>query len=462
MQRNVAIIGAGMSGLAAGIRLAYFGHRVTIFERHYAFGGLNSYYTLQGRAFDVGLHAVTNFAPPNVRSAPLNKLLRQLRLTREDFDLHPHHHSEVRFPGRSLRFTNDANVLIDEVAREFPAEADNFRRLVEAIRDYDDARLDLPWRSTRAALGEFLRDPVLVDMILCPIFYYGSPEEHDLDFTSFATLFKAILLEGFARPREGVRRIIRVLVRAFREHGGKLRMRCGVKRIVAADERFRALELESGEEFPADVVLSTIGLHETAALCDPAWPGDWTRDFPRGAISFVESIAVLNTLPQALGWTPAIAFANDSERFTYAVPDGPIDPRSGVICSPSNYEGHEDMPEGVLRMTWLANPSLWIGVADDAYAARKREAEALFREQAERIAPGIGRHVVFMDTFTPRTIRHYTGHEKGAVYGAARKVRDGRTPWGNVFLCGTDQGYLGIIGAMLSGITVAHIHVLGQ
>ena len=38
---DVAIIGAGMSGLAVGIRLAYFGKRVCVFERRYASGGLD-------------------------------------------------------------------------------------------------------------------------------------------------------------------------------------------------------------------------------------------------------------------------------------------------------------------------------------------------------------------------------------------------------------------------------------
>ena len=56
MDYDVIIIGAGMSGLAAGIRLAQFDRRVCIVERHYNFGGLNSFYTLNGRRFDVGLH----------------------------------------------------------------------------------------------------------------------------------------------------------------------------------------------------------------------------------------------------------------------------------------------------------------------------------------------------------------------------------------------------------------------
>ena len=42
MHYDVVIIGAGMSGLAAGIRLAYFQKRVLILEKHYAFGGLNT------------------------------------------------------------------------------------------------------------------------------------------------------------------------------------------------------------------------------------------------------------------------------------------------------------------------------------------------------------------------------------------------------------------------------------
>ena len=41
---DTIIIGAGMSGLAAGIRLAHFDQRVCILERHSAIGGLNSFY----------------------------------------------------------------------------------------------------------------------------------------------------------------------------------------------------------------------------------------------------------------------------------------------------------------------------------------------------------------------------------------------------------------------------------
>ena len=80
MGYDTLIIGAGMSGLAAGIRLAQFDRRVLIVERHSLWGGLNSFYKLKGRIFDSGLHALTNFVPKGTPGVPLTRLLRQLRI----------------------------------------------------------------------------------------------------------------------------------------------------------------------------------------------------------------------------------------------------------------------------------------------------------------------------------------------------------------------------------------------
>src|SRR5215213_992416 len=121
---DTIIIGAGLSGLAAGIRLAYYEQRVCILERHYTIGGLNSFYRLRGRNYDVGLHAVTNYASPGSKSGPLAKLLKQLRLRWDDFALSPQVGSSIKFPGRTLRFTNEFAFLVDQVRTEFPGQVD--------------------------------------------------------------------------------------------------------------------------------------------------------------------------------------------------------------------------------------------------------------------------------------------------------------------------------------------------
>ena len=95
---DTIIIGAGMSGLAAGIRLAYYDQRVCLLERHYTIGGLNSFYRLRGRDYDVGLHALTNFTPKGAKTGPLARLLRQLRLKWDDFAIAPQLGSQIAFP----------------------------------------------------------------------------------------------------------------------------------------------------------------------------------------------------------------------------------------------------------------------------------------------------------------------------------------------------------------------------
>lgn len=462
---DVAIIGAGMSGLAAGIRLAYFGRRVCIFERHNAPGGLNSFYSIDGRRFDVGLHAVTNYVAPGVKGTPLGRILRQLRIDRDELDLAPQIGSRVAFPGRSLRFTNDPAVLEAGVAREFPGEIDGFRRLLAAIRAYDDRRLNPPRESARAFVAAHLRDPVLADMLLCPMLFYGSAQEHDMDLLQFVIMAKSIYLEGLARPFEGVRQIIRVLLERFRAAGGQRRMKCGVREIVAAGGRVDRLILDSGEEVKAGHVLSSAGWPETMRLCG-APVSDERIALNTGRLSFVETISIHRAQPASWGWgDDTIVFFNDSERFTYAAPDEPVDTRSGILCISNNFDyGERHLPEGIVRGTCLADPGYWCAAPEPEYRAAKARWFEAVEAGARRFLPPpsvdpAGSRVA-TDMFTPRTVEHFTGHFRGAIYGAPDKQRTGRTPLENLHLCGTDQGYLGIVGALLSGITMANLHIL--
>jgi phytoene dehydrogenase-like protein len=465
---DVAIIGAGMSGLAAGIRLAHFGKKVCIFERHNAPGGLNSFYSIGGRKFDVGLHAMTNFVAPGVKGTPLGKLLRQLRIDREEFALCPQKQSKISFGPHgetTLRFTNDFAVLDAEVAAKFPAQADGWRRLVQLVRTYDDVSLDAQPVSARATVARYLTDPLLTDMLFCPVMYYGSAQEGDMEFGQFVIMFKALFLEGFARPLEGVRVIIRVLLEKYRQAGGERRMKCGVNRIIEREGRAAALVLDDGSEVTAHKVISSVGYPETMRLCGPVHEPEAAAN--TGALSFTETITVYRQSPATWGWgDDTIIFFNDSERFTYARAAEQVDTRSGVICFPNNFDyAGADLPEGLFRVTCLANYGLWASLPDEQYQADKRRWYEAIQRAARRFLPLVNDAVlagqlVTTDMFTPRTVRKFTGHLNGAIYGAPRKIRDGRTHLSNLHLCGTDQGFLGIIGAMLSGISMANYHVL--
>lgn len=457
MKYDTVIIGAGMSGLSAGVRLAYYEKKVCILERHTTIGGLNSFYRLRRRNYDVGLHAITNYAEPGTKQGPLSKLLRQLRLTWEDFDLRPQLRSSIVFPDCTLFFTNQFQFLTEQIAAAFPSQIDGFRRLVQRIADHDALNLERTVVSARQVVSEYIRDPLLVDMLFCPLMFYGSATPQDMDFNQFVIMFKSIFHEGFGRPFAGIRLILKKLVKHFRSFGGDLRLRAGVSQIQHRDGRATCVTLDDGTQIEADNILSSAGAAETLRLIDPDNP---PVKAPPGDISFVESISVLDCAPAELGHRDTIVFYSDSPQFHYERPEQPVDLRSGIICSPNNFDYSEPLEDGRIRITALANPHYWMALPEDQYVAEKQRWNDRIIASALQHIPDFRGRVVDTDVFTPRTIRRFTGHLNGCVYGAPEKWVNGQTPLSNLFLCGTDQGFLGIVGAMLSGITIANRHLL--
>jgi phytoene dehydrogenase-like protein len=464
---ETVIIGAGMAGMAAGIRLALAGKKVIILERHNASGGLNSFYSIEGRKYDVGLHAMTNFVPKGTKGTPLTKLLRQLRIPYDALDLCQQNGSRIAFPEAELEFSNDFALLEAEVARAFPKQIDGFRALAEEVRKLDAFNLGAIPTSARTAVRRHISDPLLEDMIFCPVMYYGSAEEHDMDYGQFSIMFRSLFFEGFARPFDGVRVIIKLLQDKYRSLGGIRKMKCGIKQIHTTNGRASAVELDNGAILTADKIISTAGVVETARMCDDL-PADTASD-NIGQLSFTETITVLDKQPTDFGWDDTIIFFNTRERFHYAgVKDALVDPTSGVICFPNNYQYGDgrQLSEGFLRITAMANHDQWCALNETDYLTQKAHWYAELQKVALGILPtpknglSLNDARIASDMFTPRTVRKFTGHLNGAIYGAPHKIKDGRTHLDNVYLAGTDQGFLGIIGAMLSGISMANLHVL--
>jgi phytoene dehydrogenase-like protein len=453
---DTIIIGAGMSGLAAGIRLAHYDQRVCILERHYTIGGLNSFYRLNGRNYDVGLHAMTNFTQAGTKKGPLARLLKQLRFRWDDFQLAPQVGSAIAFPGVNLNFSNDIQLLRAEIADRFPDQIDRFDKLLQQLLDYDDLKQEDFEVSTRGVLNEIFSDPLLIEMLLCPLMWYGNAREHDMDYGQFCIMFRSIFLEGFARPFRGVRLILKNLVRRFRELGGKLMLR-----IVVDGDHAVGVCLENGRQLTAKRILSSAGAVETMRLCSDQSVVEVER---AGQMTFIESISVLDCQPAEVGFDKTIVFFNDSPTFHWEKPTSDFcDVRTGVLCSPNNYlyspeEGA--LEAGFIRQTTIADFDRWQGLDEAQYQRQKLKWYDLATASAIRFVPDFRRHVIDTDIFTPKTIRRFTSHDNGAVYGATAKRLDGTTHLKNLFLCGTDQGFVGIVGAIVSGISMANQHCL--
>ncbi|MEM1026021.1 MAG: NAD(P)/FAD-dependent oxidoreductase [Myxococcota bacterium] len=456
MQFDVVIVGAGLSGLAAGIRLAQYEKKVLILEKHYLWGGLNSFYKRSGHLFDVGLHALTNWAEPDApkgRRNPLQRVLRQLRLRREDLDLVPQGRSSIRVGGEELVLTNDFEAIVEEVARLFPGERDGFVRLAQDLESYPAAMENRVFISSRERLQDYLHEPLLIEMLLCPMFFYGNAKEHDIDWWELGVLFNSILREGLGRPSAGMRPFLAQLRQRFSDLGGELWTRSAVQAIHSKDDGV-AVEITGKGTVHGRSVLSSAGSRETERLLGR----QPTERDPR--LGFAETIWVLDRPLAELGFEDCVTFFSHGDRMIWEDPETDVDLRSGVLCCPNNYPDASEPKAPILRATHLASSRRWFDKSEEQYG---RDKEAFVRGSTESVSALVGPyrpHVRFTDAFTPRTIHRFTGHEGGAIYGAPRKHRNAETGSKGVYLIGTDQGMSGIVGAMLSGVTVANERIL--
>lgn len=460
---DTVIIGAGMSGLAAGIRLAMFDKKVLIIEKHSISGGLNSYYARGKRKFDVGLHALTNFVSPSDRGKPFNKLMKQLRISYDEFKLSPQNYSLIQFPDETLRFTNNIEVLIAEINQKFPQEIDGFLKLLEHIKNFDEVNLNNEQVMAKTVVGHFIKNEDLLEMIFCPLLIYGSAWENDMDFSQFVIMFKSIFLEGFSRPEGGVRTILDLLLNKYKSLGGELRFRAEATRIIsnANNDKVVGIEINHSEVISCEKILSSMGLPETYSIIQEK------QNHEVGKLSFCESILITDQKPRDLGVDATIIFYNENKKYNYQAPHNLFDPTSAVVCFPNNfkYENYQDdYDEGVLRITNIANFDKWNQLKqNEDKSFYKNEKEIVF-ENAKRILKNCGiresYNVNFKDIFTPTTIKRYTYHFDGTVYGSTLKSRNGKTKLEGLYICGTDQGFLGIVGSMLSGISMANLYTL--
>ena len=155
--------------------------------------------------------------------------------------------------------------------------------------------------------------------------------------------------------------------------------------------------LDDGQTIETENIISSAGTLETLRLL-----GGDDRPAPveAGNITYTESIYSLDRQPSELGHDATIVFYNDSPKFTYEMPNDPIDVRSGIICSPNNFEYGRPPEEGRIRITALANPAHWLNLPPEQYDREKNYWGERLLESALRVIPDFRHAIVDTDFFT--------------------------------------------------------------
>jgi len=430
VKKPFLIIGGGLSGLAAAIRYARYSSDVLLLEKHSRIGGLNSYYYRNKILLETGLHAVTNYAPMEQKKAPLNRLLRQLKLSRKDFHIYPQIKSHIAFQGATaLTFTNDFNDFCESIKSQFPSSWAGFSELVREI-DGTDPFVPGPFRSARKYILSKVRDRLLTDMLLCPLMYYGSSIENDIDFNQFIIMFRSIYQEGMFRPVGTIKDFLDKLKEHYLEMGGKIKLKSEVSTILTEGNKILGVELVDGEVIECDQVISTIGHLETLNLLHADIPQPEER-----RMGFVETIFLVDRQKAVLPEDRTIIFYNDNQIFEYRKPNDLVDYASGVICFPYNFIGRPVEKYNEVRSTHLAHYHEWEKISGnkESYAYAKEKVAYNSSKILEKYIGSFQQHVIYQDTFTPLTIQKFTAKKEGAIYGSPHKIKDGNIGYANLF-----------------------------
>ena len=267
------IIGAGLGGLAAAMRLGAKGYKVTVVDKLDVPGGRGSAIWQDGHRFDLG---------PTIVTVP--QLYRELwAACGQDFDadvdlrpLTPFY--EIRWPdGTKFVAQQDTNAMREEVARIEPRDAAGFDKfLQDSARRYWFGFEDLGRRSMHKlwhlvkvlptfgvlradrsvyahAAKRFRNEKLRMAFSFHPLFIGGDPTH----VTSMYILVSYLEKEfGVHYAMGGLAHMARKMGDVIEDQGGTLLMDTEVDRIVVEGGRARGVQLSSGLELGADVVVS--------------------------------------------------------------------------------------------------------------------------------------------------------------------------------------------------------------
>jgi phytoene desaturase len=271
---RVVIVGAGLGGLSAALRLAGAGREVTVLEREDVPGGRNGLLELDGYRFDTGPTVLTM---PDLIADALDCVGERLEDWLQLDPVDPLY--RAYYPdGSTLDVRADAGEMAEEVRRVCgPDEAAGYLRYVDFVsqlyryemKDFIDRNIDSPLSlvspnlARLAAIGgfrrlapkveQYLSDPRTQRVLSFQSMYAGlSPYDA---LAIYAVIAYMDSVAGVYFPRGGMHAVPRALAGAAEKHGVALHYGRTVARVLVEHGRAVGVETTDGERFDADVVV---------------------------------------------------------------------------------------------------------------------------------------------------------------------------------------------------------------
>jgi phytoene desaturase len=277
---RVVVVGAGLAGLSAALRLAGAGREVVVLERDQVPGGRNGLLELAAPdgsgsyRFDTGPTVLTM---PDLIADALDCVGERLEDWLELTPVDPLY--RAYYPdGSTLDVKADAGAMADEVERVCgPAEAQGYLRYVDFVstlyryemNDFIDRNIDSPldlltpnlarlaaiggFRRLAPKVEQYLKDPRTQRVLSFQSMYAGlSPYDA---LAIYAVIAYMDSVAGVYFPKGGMHAVPRALAGAADKHGVEMRYGTTVTRVLVEHGRAVGVETADGERIGADVVV---------------------------------------------------------------------------------------------------------------------------------------------------------------------------------------------------------------
>lgn len=451
-KKTVAVVGAGLGGLAAACTLAARGHRVTLFERSEWLGGKAAQLNQEGYRFDMGPTILT--VPSVLRrifAEAGHKLEDRLDLVKLDPQWRCFFDDggvlDLTADDAAMKSNLDAFTGNPEIAKGYDRFLNTSKRLHEisdrfffwksvgGIRDTMDLGTTfnagtlsdlLQLRMGRTVAGtvrSHVPDPRVAQMIDHFTQYVGSsPDASPAVLCSIAHMQTK---EGVWYPMGGTRAVPEALTKLAEELDVDLRPGTGVKQIHVENGSVRGLETEHGERLSFDAVVSncdSVLTHEEL-IDTPASKKFLKRRKYEPACSGVVLYLGLNRKYEQL-LHHCFVFSDDPHKeFEYIYERGePAPDPTCYVCAPSVTEPGV-APEGGESLYILVHTPYRRDGQD--WSKMLPEYRQKIIEKLERTAgmENLEQHIVTEHSLTPQDIEDRYHVPRGAIYGLASHGR---------------------------------------
>lgn len=502
---DVVIIGAGLAGLTCGGLLAREGLKVLVADQRPAPGGVCHSFRRGDFIFDVGPHLLSGCGEGWV----VHRILKSLGADGEVEFIPVNPLAKVVFPDYAIEVPPSFDAFIQALAQRFPEEVPKmgmlFREMLQMYMDVDSlpATFGLwdflkvpvthpiffkyPNKTYLQMMDEFLLDDRLKSIIAGLWVYFGLPPSK-ISSVFWTIVMMTYFLGGGYYPKGGLGQLAGAFAKGLANQGGELALNTMVDKIVVKDGQAVGVEVsDASSKWLADGHLAPQELAEGRKRRFIA--ADYIISNGDARRTFLELVGTehlpgnyIKTLQQM---EPSLSLIKVALGVDVELRGTEVGYHDTVFFDSYDMDKvFQDMktklPEAACDVTipsisdpTLAPPGkhcvyLWNYAPYDAVKDWERDEDRAadrLVQRAERVIPGLSKHIVARAVMTPLTMHRYALTTEGAPYGWAFSPGQmgfgrlqPRSPIKGLYLAGhwTTPG-AGVAGVVMSGERTAEI-----